>query len=229
MSVGRYSKIIKEIKFINIELLQIRKLIFFVLLICFSGAMVYFINYSFYTEQIFFNTYSDQLAFERIEKIFNAQERNKWIGYLLLPLLLYVKVLYNTCAVTTGSLLSDSRAGFKSNFNVCLKAEYVFVIMLFVKFLALSFFKEVDTLDDLSFMPGSLANLYKVTELPKWAVYPLQTINIWEILFCWVGTTLYALQFDVSKAMAFQRFCIPYLIGLFIWILVVVFITLQFS
>ncbi|WP_460684232.1 hypothetical protein [Niabella aquatica] len=138
-------------------------------------------------------------------------------------------MLYNTCVVTTGSLLSDSRAGFKSNFNVCLKAEYVFVIMLFVKFLVLGFFKEVNTLDDLSFMPGSLANLYKVSELPKWAVYPLQTLNLWELLFCWAGTELYALQFGISKSAAVQRFCIPYLTGLFIWVLVVVFITLQLS
>ncbi|MFV0604669.1 MAG: hypothetical protein ACK5NK_02395 [Niabella sp.] len=40
---------------------------------------------------------------------------------------------------------------------------------------------------------------------------------------------LYAIQFGVSKTIAFRSFVIPYLIGLFVWVLVVVFITLQLS
>jgi len=88
-----------------------------------------------------------------------------------------------------GSLLSESKVCFKSNFNVSLKAEYVFIVMLFVKFLVLGFFKEVNTLEDLGFLPGSLANLYSLSDLPKWAVYRLQALNIWELLFCWEGTT----------------------------------------
>lgn len=49
--------------------------------------------------------------------------------------------------------------------------------MLFVKFLVLGF------------LSGSLANLYSLSDLPKWAVYRLQALNIWELLFCWEGTT----------------------------------------
>ncbi|MCH5598136.1 hypothetical protein [Niabella ginsengisoli] len=131
-------------------------------------------------------------------------------------------------AISILTLLGGNMSA-RGSLNVCLKAEVVFLLMLFIKFIAFSFFMDAEDLYDFSFMPGSLANLYNIKELPQWAIYPLQTINIWEVLFCWVGASLYAIQFNVSKSVAFQRFCIPYLIGLFIWVLVVVFITLQIS
>lgn len=213
----------------NKDLLLIRPVFFFIIIALFQMTITILTYYTFYDLNVLYNSYANQLTYDRIADMFETQKRYLWIMSVIIPLSLLFKIFYNAFLILTGSILYDSKGDFRATANVLLKAEYVFVIMLFVKFLVLGFFKEVNILDDLSFVPGSLASLYKVSELPKWAVYPLQTLNIWEVLFCWVGTTLYALQFDVPKAMAFQRFCVPYLIGLFIWVLVVVFITLQFS
>lgn len=211
------------------ELLSIKKWHFLVVLIIFQLVILFVIKYFFATEYVFYNTYADQFTFDRIKIAFESQSKYQWLGYLFLPLVFIIKVLYNTILLTTGSLLNTENGYFKSNFNICLKAEYIFVAMLLVKLASFAFFKEVNTLNDLGFIPGSLLNLFNTDEVPKWAVYPLQTINVWEVWFCWVGTSLYAIQFGISKSKAAVLFCVPYLIGLFIWMLIVVFLTMQFT
>jgi hypothetical protein len=211
------------------DLLRIKWIIFLVLLVLFQVIITLFVNYVYSTENVFYNTFADQLTYDKINEAFKTQTKYQWIGYVFLPILFVIKILYNSAWLTTGSLLNTERGNFKANFNICLKAEYVFVAMLIVKFALLVFVKEVNTLNDLNFVPLSLANLLNVDKIPKWAIYPLQTINIWELWFCWVGTSLYSRQFNISKAKAAALFCIPYLTGLFIWVLVVVFITLQLT
>lgn len=216
-------------KELNIELLEIKKWQFFAVICAFQIAILFIIDYFLNTKQLFYNTYAGQIAYDRIEKSMQNQQKYKWVGYALVPILLYIKILYNTAAIMCATILSTNKISFNDHYNVCLKAEFVFVAMLIVKFACLVLFMEIETLQDLGFMPGSLANLYDLDNVPKWLIYPLQTVNIWEVLFCWVGTMLYTVHFDVDKTTAFKRFCLPYLTGLFVWVLVVVFITLMAS
>lgn len=70
-----------------------------------------------------------------------------------IPIILVIKILYNSAWLTTGSILNTERGNFKANLNICLKAEYVFVVMLLVKLAVFVFFKDVNTLNDLGFIP----------------------------------------------------------------------------
>jgi len=214
---------------IHTELLHNNKKYYFFGLSLLILIITFVIQFSFYSATIFYNTYAQQLTIERTLQMYETGKRWQWIGFLIIPVILYVRVLYNSFWVSIGSLLSEKRGSVKDNYNVCLKAEYVFVGMLFVRFIWLLFFKNVNNLTDLNSFPGSVLNLYDIEKIPIWLIYPLQTVNIWEVLFCIVGTSMYSIQYNVSKAKAAQLFCIPYLAGLFIWVLVIVFITLQFT
>jgi hypothetical protein len=138
-------------------------------------------------------------------------------------------VLYNSFCITIGSSLKTEKESFSNFFNICLKAEYVFVLKDVVKLLYLSSFKDLRNLYDLDYTPCSILNLFREGEIPIWLIYFMQTINIWEILFCAVGTSLYALELNISINKAIQLFCIPYLFGLMIWLFVISFLALQFT
>ncbi|MGG9970312.1 hypothetical protein ACQ33O_00855 [Ferruginibacter sp. SUN002] len=213
----------------NIEILTIKKRNYFCGITIFIYAITFFIEYFFYTDSVYYSTYTEQLSLEKVQEILDSEKKYRWLGYLIIPISLILKVLYNSFWVTIGSLLNNERSSFKHNYNICLKAEYVFVLRLLVKFCCLVIYKPVNTLYDLAFVPGALSNLFPISSTPQWYQYPLQTINIWELLYCFVGTSMYAIQHNVSKSKAAAMFCIPYLIGLAIWVLIVVFFTLQFS
>jgi hypothetical protein len=211
------------------ELLESKRMIYFIILSLLLIIITYIIQSSFYNEEVFYNTYIQQLSVERAKKIYQASNKWQLISLLFLPVTLLVKTFYNSFWITAGSILNNERGGFKSNYNICLKAEYVFMLMLLVKFIWLLTFKQVNTLNDLSFIPGAVINVYSIDKIPKWLIYPLQTLNIWELMFCIVGTTMYSTQYNVSKVKAMQLFCIPYLFGLLFLLLLIVFITLQLT
>lgn len=221
-----------QIFFVNsfhLDILNFKKFYYLILLFIIGVVLNYLNQTIFFGETIFYNTYADKLTADRIEKMYNNGKSWQWLSYLLIPLVLFLKVLYNSFWLTSASIFNDSKVKFLDNYNICLKAEYVFIIMGIFKFLWLVLFKEVNTLTDLSFMPGSLSNLFKTNEVPVWLNYPLQVVNIWEVLFCIIGTSMCSIQFNISTAKAAKLFCIPYLMGLFIWLMVVVFLSLQFS
>ena len=214
---------------LNLDLLKIKNVKYFFILTIFICVITFLIQYLFYSDTIFFNTYSEQLSVERIQKLSTNQKQYQWFGFLFIPIFLILKIIYNNFFITAGSLLDDKLGDFKDNYNICLKAEYVFVMMLIVKFGCFVIYKRVNTIFDLTFIPGSLANLFPISIKPQWYQYLLQTINIWEVLFCIVGTHMYSIQYNVGKTKAAKLFCIPYLTGLFIWVLIVTFISLQLT
>lgn len=214
---------------IHEEILGLKIGQYFIAVTIFMASLILCIQYFFYIDGVVYNIYNEQLSIQRIEDFIGNQKKYQWLAYIFIPVTLIVKILYNTFWITTGSLLNNERSSFIPNYNICLKAEYVFVLMLIVKFSCLVIYKPVNTLYDLAFIPGSLANLLPTTTTPQWYQYPLQTANIWEVLYCFVGTSMYSIQHNVNKSKAAALFCIPYLIGLVIWVLIVVFITLQFS
>ena len=213
----------------NFDLLKIKNFYFLFGVSFFLLILNYITQISFSGEQIYFNTYADKLSTERIQSLYQNSKKWEWLGYFLLPLFYLFKIICVTFCLTTASLLNVEKGNFKANFNVSLKADYIFIIMMLVRFIWLKSFKEINNLTDLGYIPGSILNLFNIENIPKWIIYPLQICNIWEVLYCLIGTSMYSIQFGVSKKVAACQFCIPYLIGLFIWVLVVVFLTLQFT
>ncbi len=164
---------------------------------------------------------------ERIETIIENTKNYSGLIYATLPLIILIKTTYNSFFVTTATLLDNSGSyNFSSNFNICLKADVIFVIMQLVKVYFLSFFKEASTLTDVQTIPLSAITLFEAKTIPLWSVYIFQTINIWEVLYCYFGTWLFAKNYRVPMSTAAALFCVPYLIGVLILIFLSVFITI---
>lgn len=211
------------------QLIQENNFFFFSLFCVTSFISSYLIHNTFFNEELFYNTFGEQLNLERIHKLLELGSRYRIINYLFIPVALILKILYNSFWVSIGSFLRIGKDNFGSNFSVCLKAEIVFFVMILVNLIVLFFFKDVNTLNDLRPVPFSLLEIYKSNEIPKWLQYPLQTANIWEVFYCLTGTLIYSYKNNIDYKNSLYIFCIPYLIGLAIWIILVMFIGLQFS
>ncbi len=165
-----------------IDLLKINRWLYLLLVSTMIIFFTYFIQSAFMSVSVYFNTYSETMTYERIQEIFTTVKKYEVFAYSLLPVLLILKILYNSFFISTATLLSEGRGySFSRNFNVCLKAEVVFVLMYLGKIVVLAFFKKVSTVGDINFMPLSALSLFNEALLPKWAIYPLQTINRWEL------------------------------------------------
>ena len=228
-SLGENASFMNTIKSLLDLILQENKIFFFSLICFVSFVSSYLIQSTYFTEDLYYNTFSEQLNSERVHKLFELSSQYKLLVYFIIPIGLILRVLYNSFWVSIGSFFLTGEDCFGGNFNICLKAELVFFTMTLVNLILLFFIKEVKTLNDISLVPFSILSVYPIHEIPRWLQYPLQTANIWEVLYCLFGASLYSVGNNTSPKNSLMIFGASYITGLIAWIIFVMFITLQIS
>lgn len=212
------------------QLLQINKLFYFLTLVFLQVLFFYLFQTTFFlNERVFLNSYADVMTNERISELLQIAKQYSWVSLVLLPAITLIKIIFNAFILTTGTLLSNDSYNFSKNFNVCLKAEIVFIVLIVCKIIVFTFFLDVQNLKEINYIPLSLANIFDMDTAYKWSIYPLQTFNVWEFLFCFIGTKLFSIQYRVNMHTAFRFFGISYLANIFIIVIISIFFSISLS
>ena len=143
---------------------------------------------------------------------------------------MFSKIVYNSLCITVATLLTeDKQFDFEENYNICLKAEFVFILMLITRLLFFFFFKQVNTVTDISYVPGSLRDMFEDQTVPMWLTYIFDTINIWEIFFCILGAALFKKFYRTTLDQSIKLFVFPYALGLIILMALNAFFAVQLN
>lgn len=182
------------------------------------------------TEQIYYNTYGEQVALDRIERFVNMQQRLAWIGYLLLPVIMAVKISLIAICLNIGTLSSEYRISFRQLFRAAVMAEGVFVIAAVVRTVWVIYFMDVQTLQDAQmFYPLSLLNVLDPENLEPWLLYPIQILNGFEILYWFVMAKFMQPVLNKSYRGSLGFVLSTYGVGIIVWIVLVTFLSINFS
>ena len=212
--------------------MKINNFSLFFLLLVFNLLIVFFTNYLLNTEDLLINFYSEQLAKDQLEQLLENQQKWAWLGYAILPLLILIRVSLVSFCLSVGLFLYDieNKIQFKQFFRIALIGEFVLVFVGVFKLIYFYFFKIEFTLQELQqFYPLSYINFLDVENLEPWLVYPLQTINLFEIMYFFV------LVYGMHKLLknnywkSFEITAASYGTGLLIWLGLVMFLTLNIS
>ncbi|WP_143306449.1 hypothetical protein [Chitinophaga vietnamensis] len=188
----------------------------------------FYLNTYVLTDSLYYNSFSGKLTVEQIENALGIKKRYLWASLLMIPALLFIKITFNSTAVYTSAFLHNCSAGFSGIFDLCVKAELVFIVPLVLKISLLTFFKSPETLDDCNIMPLSVHSLLRMIHLPNWSVYPLQFLNVFEVFYVLLLSKLFSIRFGMSFRKSFSIAGIGYLSGMALWILVVAFLTITY-
>lgn len=183
-------------------------------------------------ETVFYNSYSEQLTYERSMRLFNEINRLSWINYVFTPVIFFLKIIIISTVLYTGVFFCDlnKEISFNNIFRIVTASEIIFVFAGFTKFLWFYLFAGNYDLDDLSFFyPLSLINLFESSEVSQLWIFPLQSVNIFQILY------ILLLAFGINKAGALSKadsdkvVIWSYMPALLFWIILVMFITVDSS
>ena len=191
-------------------------------------------------DQLTYNKLTETLSFNQVEKILQFQKKiNNWL-YLVLPLLMIFKIFLISSVLYIGTFFySKAKVTFKQLLNAVIKAEFVFLGVGVLKIIWFYFFQTNYTLEDLQyFYPLSALNIVGYKGLDTWFIYPLQTLNLfelayWFLLAYYVGKIAsptknkeennYPIDFGLKIVAS------SYGSALLLWIVVVMFFTLNYS
>lgn len=183
-----------------------------------------------YTEQLYYSHYSEKLFFEQITNVIENQKKWEWLIYVIMPLFLLIKVSIISKILDLGCFIFNQKLKFKQLFNSVVKAEFIFLLVIIFKTAWFYFFKTNYTLEDLQyFYPLSALNIVGYEDLEAWWVYPLQVFNLFELAYWFILAYLLGKALNTNIDKGLHIVASSYGVGLLIWVVGIMFFTLNAS
>ncbi len=181
-------------------------------------------------EIVFFNTYSEQLTYDKAMEVFSKMKSIAWVVYIITPVLMLIKFSAISVLLYIGVFFYDlhKQITFGKIFKVVIISELVFIVASITKLLWFIFFAGNYTLDDMSFFyPLSLINLFNRAEVATYWIYPLQTVNIFQVLY------VLSLAMGLSRVSSFKKevadrvVLFTYVPAIAVWIALFMFLSID--
>jgi hypothetical protein len=209
---------------------QIKTVYWFTLICILYVAFALVGNYVLVSDEMYFDLFGEQLAYDRIVEMVETGKKWRWIGYILLPIFILFKCFFVVCCLSVGVLLANVTVSFKEVFRIAIISELVFIIPSFVKIFWFGIFFTGYTMQDLQyFSPLSLLNIIDREKVDVWFIYPLQVINVFELLY-WAALAYGMARITQSGFIKmFRLVALSYGTALLLWVVFVVFLTVSIS
>lgn len=205
----------------NIKLIYLLILSLFFLLL-----FEYFIEY----DKLYISSISEILTHKQVEEIINFQSKWIWVKYVITPLLLFLKISIIAAILDVGCFLFNKSIKYKILFNIVVKAEFIFLLVIIFKIVWFYFFQPNYTLEDLQyFYPLSALNIIGYKGLQPWFIYPFQVLNLFELAYWIILAYLIGKELNENTDKGFSIVASSYGVGLLIWVVSVMFLTLNIS
>lgn len=201
----------------------------FLLLTIITTLITFTINELFLTYNVYYKLFGENMAIDRIAKMIELSRKWQWIGYIVASVLILIRVSFTASCIYIGSFIGNLNIRFKELFKVALLADFVFVLAGITKLLMLIFVKEVSTLEDIQFQPLSLLELFGKGAVDPILVYPYSLISVFELLYWLALAWLLSGVVNKSFGRSLKTVAVSYGSGLLLWVLFVMFITLNLS
>lgn len=209
----------------------------FILLLAIYFIIYIFTKYVFNLDKLLYSSLAEKLTTSQLQLFVESQKKWSWVSYVYIPVFLFIKSILIASILYVGTFFySKTKVTFKQLFNSVIIAEFVFLGVGILKIIWFYFFQTNYTLEDLQyFYPLSALNIVGYQGLESWFIYPLQVLNLfelayWLLLSYFVGKLAFT-EKDKGKPMdlGFKIVASSYGSALLLWVVVVMFFTLNYS
>ena len=181
-------------------------------------------------DRLVYNSLSEQLTTIQIQRYLNLHDNYKWLEYIVYFVYTLLKTSIITSVLYIGIFFSKSVITFKSIFNKVIQAEFIFLLVPVFKIIWFYFFQTFYKLEDIqNFFPLSAINITGYEGLEPWYIYPLQTLNLFEVAY------IFYLGFQIAKLTkstpdeGLKMVVFSYVPALLLWVCIIMFLTLNYS
>lgn len=192
--------------------------------------MTHFGNQYIFTDQFYYRSFSDQLTAQSLKALLGMKERYAWLGYLTTPVILLLKISFTAICVSIGAVLLTVGFSFRMVFKAAMVAETVFIIAQVFYLINLWQHADALTLESApNYYPLTVLSWVGVENAVSWLHYPLQTLNLFELVYIAVLSWLLAGRWKPDFVESLSIVLPSYATGLILWMVLVTFLTLQVS
>ena len=183
-------------------------------------------------ETVFYNSFGEQLTWERTLQLYANFRQLSWLSYIFNPLVLLIKFSLISFVLYLGIMFikTEYSISLSSVLRVVIASEIAIMLGSLSKFTWFCLFAGNYSLPDIEFFyPASLINIFKITDLDKIWIYPLQTINIFHILYILLLSFGLTHICKIGKPDSEKIVLAAYLPSLLLWITLVMVLTVNIT
>lgn len=182
-------------------------------------------NLTLFNDDLFFSLVGDN-----VEEILKTRKKIEYFGYFFIPIFFFVKILVIAAILDAGCFFFGKEIKYKKLFNIVVKAEFVFLLVIVFKTAWFYFFQTNYTLEDLQyFYPLSALNIIGYEGLQPWFIYPFQVLNLFELAYWVILAYLIGKELNENTDKGMSIVASSYGVSLLIWVVGVMFFTLNIT
>jgi hypothetical protein len=180
------------------------------------------------TEPYINQLYENIFTKEKLNAFYQTIKKWEWLSISINLALFVIKILFVSICLYCGLfLLSDYNKPYNICFNIAIKSEFVFVIYVLYKILQYHIGKLPESIEELQVMPLSLMTFFDPALIEPWLIYPLNTLNLFEVLYVLMLSALMAVAIQVKFGKAFDLVFVSYGAGLLLMMVAQMFLILN--
>lgn len=173
---------------------------------------------------------SDKLNREQLYDYLNLRKDLEWLNYVFTSLFLLIKISLISGILDVGCLFFGKEIKYKKLFNIVVKAEFIFLLVIIFKIFWFYIFQQSYNLDDVKyFYPFSALNIIGYKGLETWFIYPFQVLNLFEIAYWFILAYLIGKEINGTTEKGLSIVLSSYGVSLLIWVIGVMFLVLNIS
>ncbi|PIV97598.1 MAG: hypothetical protein COZ16_12220 [Flavobacteriaceae bacterium CG_4_10_14_3_um_filter_31_253] len=182
------------------------------------------------TEELIVNTLMEYFSLKEIEDELVVQRNWQWLTYGFITVLTLIKVTIIASILDIGCFFFGKQIKYKKLFNIVVKAEFFFLLVIIFKTAWFYFFQTDYNLEDLQyFYPLSALNIVGYEGLQPWFIYPVQVFNLFELAYWVILAYLIDKELNENTVKGMSIVASSYGVSLLIWVVGVMFFTLNMS
>lgn len=182
------------------------------------------------SEDIVIDHYQNQVSNDILYKILDFRQKWNWVGYALLPLISIIKFSLISLCIYAGVYLLEYPIRLSRIFRVIVIAEFIFLVPVTIKLVWFGFIQTDYSLTDLQyFMPLSMLQIFDPLHLQSWLIYPFSILSIFELAYWVVLSLLLGRELNQHFDNMFRLVSSTYGVGLFLWLVVVIFVSVSLT
>ncbi|WP_340153619.1 hypothetical protein [uncultured Marivirga sp.] len=165
---------------------------------------------------------------DRISEILSFRKKWGFVNYIIVLVTMAVKLILVCSWILCGTIIAGYKVKLASIFKIVLLAEFVWLLPSIILIFWFGLINTTYTLNDVQyFAPLSLLNLFDKAHLDSWLIFPLKSLNLFEVIYILV------LALGIKKIMkkdydSALKFTLPvYGSALVVWILFVTFLSIN--
>lgn len=204
---------------------RMKILIGFIFLIILALVSIYFYEV---TVSLKYFKENSNFSFPHIYEFGNY--KFKILDFIVILVNILTKIVANAVVISIGLFCFGIRKfRFLKIFEICLKAEYIFILPIIYEIMHFNFFCLNRTFEHYkNYSALSIINFFDLSKIDDYFIYPLQIINLFELFFILILSYFIGKEINNYRK-GFKIVASSYGSALLLWVVVVMFFTLNYS